>query len=212
MRGSKERLTYHPSQRIILPGQVSLELGEGALHQSLHLQPLLLGDPGAQAEALDAPSDPDPGGLDGDIVVNVAADLGGVHVAGVGGVRADAVVLLDDGVEHLGEVLVGVAVPGVDPAVLVVKVHRAGDGLGQGKAGGGLSNEIFSHNEIFFSNEIFSYRGVAGQLVPELLGDVLRHQGVLRLDLGEGGHDASVSGAVGGLKARGELREENTRC
>merc|ERR1719460_494926 len=132
-----------------------------------------LGDPGAQPEALNAPSDPDPGGLDGDIIVNVAADLGGVHVAGVGRVGADAVVLLDDGVEHLGKVLVGVSVPGIDPAVLVVKVHRTGDGLGQGEPGGGGS--------------------VAGQLVPQLLGDVLRHQGVGRLDLGEGRHDASVS-------------------
>ena len=63
-----------------------------------------------------------------------------------------------------------------------------------------VAYQIFSHNEIFFSNEIFSYRAVAGQLVPELLGDVLRHQGVGRLDLGEGRHDASVSGAGGGLK------------
>ena len=35
-----------------------------------------------------------PGGLDGDIVVNVALDLGEVHVGGVGGVGRDAMVLL----------------------------------------------------------------------------------------------------------------------
>ena len=91
-------------------------------------------------------------------------------------------VLLDDGVKHLGKVLVGVSVPGVDAAVLVIKVHGTSDGLGQGEARrGGL---------------------VGGKLVPHLLGDVLGHQGVLGLDLREGRHDATDSGveAAGGLK------------
>ena len=35
-----------------------------------------------------------PGGLDGDVVVNVADDLGSVHVAGVGRVSRDSMVLL----------------------------------------------------------------------------------------------------------------------
>ena len=67
---------------------------------------MLLGDAGAQTETLDAPADPDPGGLHGDVIVNVAADLGGVHVAGVGRVSTNGVVLLNDGVEDLGKVLV----------------------------------------------------------------------------------------------------------
>ena len=35
-----------------------------------------------------------PGGLDGDVIVNVADDLGCVHVAGVGRVSRDSMVLL----------------------------------------------------------------------------------------------------------------------
>ena len=35
--------------------------------------------------------------------VNVALDLGCVHVAGVLGVGGDAMVLLDEGVEHISE-------------------------------------------------------------------------------------------------------------
>jgi hypothetical protein len=38
--------------------------------------------------------------------VDVALDLGGVHVAGVYGVGRDAMVLLDEGVEHFSKYLV----------------------------------------------------------------------------------------------------------
>ena len=61
--------------------------------------------------------------------------------------------------------LVGVPVSGVDTAVLVVKLDGAGDGLGEGELGGGGDGP--------------------GQLLPQGLGDVLGHQGVLGLDLGE---------------------------
>ena len=59
-------------------------------------------------------------------------------------------------VEHLGAVLVGVAVSGVNAAVRVIEVDSAGDGLGQGEARGGGP--------------------VPGELVPLLLGDVISHQ------------------------------------
>ena len=42
-------------------------------------------------------------------------------------------IYLDQRVEHVGEVLVGVPVTGVDAAVLVVELDGAGDGLGQGE-------------------------------------------------------------------------------
>ena len=44
---------------------------------------------------------PDPSGVDGGGWVDGALDLAGVHVAGVGGVGRDAMVLLDQGVEHV---------------------------------------------------------------------------------------------------------------
>ena len=61
--------------------------------------------------------------------------------------------------------LIRVPVSGVDTAVLVVKLDGAGDGLGEGELRGGGDGP--------------------GQLLPQRLGDVLGHQGVLGLDLGE---------------------------
>jgi len=39
------------------------------------------------------------------------------------------VVLLDEGIKHNGEVLVGVPVAGIDTTVLIVKFNRDRDGL-----------------------------------------------------------------------------------
>ena len=49
------------------------------------------------------------------------------------GISADSMVLLDQGIEDLGEVLVRVLVSSVDAAVLVVKLDSTGDGLGEGE-------------------------------------------------------------------------------
>ena len=61
--------------------------------------------------------------------------------------------------------LVRVPISGVDATVLVIKLDSTGDGLGQGEAAGGGDGP--------------------GQLLPQGLGHVLGHQGVLGLDLGE---------------------------
>ena len=83
-------------------------------------------------------------------------------------------VLLDQGVEHRGKVLVGVPVTSVDTAVLVVELDGTGAGLGDGEVAG-LGLDVL-------------------HLVPPLLGDVLGDQGVLGLDVGEFSRhvDASV--------------------
>ena len=49
------------------------------------------------------------------------------------GVSADSMVLLDQGIEDLGEILVRVLVSSVDAAVLVVKLDSTSDGLGEGE-------------------------------------------------------------------------------
>ena len=122
-------LLVHAEQRVVVALQVAGKLPEGRLHQGLHVESLLLGDSGREAESLDAAADADPHGLDGSPGVDVADDLVGVHVGGVGEVRLKAMVLQDDGLEDVLEVLVGVGIAGVDAAVLVVEVDGASDGL-----------------------------------------------------------------------------------
>merc|ERR1712045_352062 len=152
----------HASERVVLASQVAGQLGQSVGHQLLNVNSLLLGDAGGQTEPVNVATNTDTGGVDGHAGLDVSLDLLEVHVGGVLGVSGDAVVLLDDGIEDLGEVLVGVPVSGVDTAVLVVELNGAGSGLGQGEATG-LGLDVLDY-------------------VPSLLGDVLGHQGVGRLD------------------------------
>ena len=46
-------------------------------------------------------------------------------------VGGDAMVLLDQRIKHVREDLVRISVSGVDTAMLVVKLHGTGDGLGE---------------------------------------------------------------------------------
>merc|ERR1719210_2435825 len=157
-------LLVHSGQGGVGAGKVAGQLGEGVLQKALNSQPLLLGDAGGQTEAIDGTSNPDTGGVDGHLSVDVALDLLDVHVGGVLGVSRDAMVLLDDGVEHLGEVLVAIPVSGVDGA-LAARLEGAASSLG----------------------------GDVLQFVPPLLGHVLGDQGVGRLDFGEfAGHDVTL--------------------
>ena len=89
-----------------------------------------------------------PGGMDRSLGVNVAIDLGDVHVAGVNTVSRDSMVVLDDGVEHVSENLVGVPVSSIDTTMLVVELNSTGNGLakgeftGLGHSPGQILNEI----------------------------------------------------------------------
>merc|ERR1719458_800918 len=166
-------LLVHASQGVVGTGEVTGQLGEGALQQALNSQPLVLGDARGQTEAINGTSNPDTGGVDGHLGVDVALDLLDVHVGGVLGVSRDAMVLLDEGVEDLGEVLVAIPVSGVDAAVLVVELDGALAARLEGAAGG-LGGDVL-------------------QFVPLLLGHVLGDQGVGGQDGGEfAGHDVTL--------------------
>merc|ERR1719411_485116 len=123
----------HPGEGVVLASQVAGQLGQGVGHQLLHVNSLLLGDSGGQTEPVNVATNTDTGGVDGHAGLDVSLDLLEVHVGGVLGVGGDAVILLDDGIEDLGEVLVGVPVSGVDTAVLVVELNGAGSSLGDGE-------------------------------------------------------------------------------
>merc|ERR1719310_770195 len=155
----------HASKRIVLASKVTGQLGQSGGHHLLDVNSLLLGDSGGETESVNITSDTNTGGVDWDSGLDVADDLLGVHVGGVLGIGRDTVVVLDDGIEDLGEVLVGVPITSVDTAVLVVELDGTGAGLGDGEAAG-LGLDVLD-------------------FVPSLLGHVLGHQGVGGLDDGE---------------------------
>jgi len=156
---------FHAGKRIVFSGKISGELGKSAAHQLLNIDTLLLGDSGGETESINATSNTDTSGVNGDSSLDVAGDLGSVHVGGVLGVRADSMVVLDDGIKDLGEIFVAVPVASVYAAVLVVELNGAGAGLGNGETAGGSLDVL--------------------DFVPSLLGHVLGHQRVLGLDFGE---------------------------
>merc|ERR1719277_102224 len=155
----------HTSERIVVTSKIIGELAKGAAHQLLNINTLLLGDSGGETEAINAATNTDTGGVDWDSLIDVSSDLGSIHVRGVLSISADSVVVLDDGIEDLGEVFVAIPISSVDTAVLVVKLDSASAGLGDSEAAG-LGLDVLD-------------------AVPSLLGHVLGHQGVLGLDFGE---------------------------
>jgi len=156
-------LLVHASQGEVLSSEITGELTEGALHEVLNAYALVLGDAGGKTEAVNAAANADPDGVDRDFRVDVALDLLNFHVGGVDSIGGDTVVFLDDGIEDILEILVGIPVTSIDTAVLVIELDSAGDGLSEGEArSGGL---------------------VVSKLLPPFLGDVLGHQGVLALDV-----------------------------
>merc|ERR1712055_247926 len=100
------------------------------------------GDARRQTESIDGATNTDPARVNRNILSNIALNLVHIHVGGVPGRGADSMVLLDQGVEHRGEVLVGVPVTSVDTAVLVVEINSASNGLSKGESRGLGSDAI----------------------------------------------------------------------
>merc|ERR1719336_3024085 len=173
-------LLIHTSKGVVLSSEVSGEVLDRVDHQLLNSNTLLLGDSGGKTEAIDETANTDSARVDGNIFVDVALNLAGIHVGSVLGRGADSVVFADERVEDGSKVLVRVPVTGVDAAVLVVELNSASDGLDEGEAGGlGLDSL---------------------ELLPLVLGDVLGNEGVLGLDGGErsvglGRHGLVLAGA-----------------
>jgi len=155
----------HTSKRIVVTSKIIGELAKSAAHQLLNINTLLLGDSGGETESINAATNTDTGGVDWSSGINVSSDLVDIHVRSVLSIRADSMVVLDDGIEDLGEVLVAIPISSIDTAVLVVKFNSTGASLGNGEATG-LGLDILDS-------------------VPSLLGHVLGDQGVLGLDFGE---------------------------
>jgi len=161
-------LLIHTGQGVVGTSQVTFHFGESVLHQSLNIDTLLFGDAGGKTESLDGAADTDSARVDRYISLNIASDLGGVHVRGVLKVRRESMVLADEGVEDISEVNIGVLITSIDTAMLVVEFNGAGNSLGQGELRGLGDNLV--------------------ELVPFVFSHVLGNQGVLGLDFGERSH------------------------
>merc|ERR1711936_443680 len=172
----------HSSQGVVLSSKVGREALDSVDHQLLNSSTLLLGDTGRQTKSINRATNTDSARVNRGISNNISLELAGIHVGGVPGRGADSVVLLDQGVEHRGEVLVGVPVTSVDTAVLVVKLNSAGDGLDEGESRSlGLDSL---------------------ELLPFILGDILGNKRVLGLNVRErsvclGSHRLVVARARG---------------
>ena len=148
----------HASEWVVLASKISFQLGQSIGHHLLNVDSLLLGDSGGETESINITSNTDTGGVDGDSGFNVTLDLLWVHVGGVLGIGGDAVVVLDDGIEDLGEILVGVPVTSVDSTMLVIEFDSTGNSLTKSKSRGGSLDRA--------------------ELVPDRLGHILGDQGL----------------------------------
>ena len=70
-----------------------------------------------------------PGDIDGCLFVDVALNLGSIHIWGVFEILREAMVLKDDWVEGILDHLIGVLLASVDVAVLVIELDGTGNGL-----------------------------------------------------------------------------------
>lgn len=119
----------HSQKGKVLASQVIGQLIKSTLHEILNFQPLLLGDSRRQSKAIDAASNADTGGLDRGIRVDIAIDLGGIHVGSMLEVLSQSMVFSDDGIEDISKVDIRISITSVDTTMLVIKLNSASDGL-----------------------------------------------------------------------------------
>jgi len=96
----------HASEWVVLASKISIESLKGRGHHLLNVNSLLLGDSGGETESINITSNTDTGRVNWHSWLNVANNFLWVHVRGVLGISGDSVVVLDDGIEDLGEILV----------------------------------------------------------------------------------------------------------
>merc|ERR1719268_155423 len=89
-------LLIHTSKGVVLSSKVRGEVLDGVDHQLLNADTLLLGDSGGKTKTVDGASNTDSARVDGNIFVDVALNLAGIHVGSVLGRGADSVVFADE--------------------------------------------------------------------------------------------------------------------
>lgn len=161
----------HASQRVELALKLALESGEGGANLGLHLLVLGLGQAGVERVSLHGAAATHASGdhvLVGGINVTEGGNISEVGGRVLVGLLEATMVVLDDGVEQVGEHCVGLGIGGVDAHTGVVVLQARLDNIQQGRLEGG------GHLVL--------------QVVEDLLGQVLLQQ-----RLGVGGSQLGIT-------------------
>merc|ERR1711936_118798 len=155
-------LLIHTSKRIIFTSKITSKLGKSIAHKFFNTNTLLFGDSRGETKSINVTANTDTSGMNWDVSINISSDLRSIHVRGMLGSGTDSMVLLNNSIEDLSKVLVGIPISSIDTAVLVIKLNSTGTCLGKGKVTG-LGLDVL-------------------HFVPPLLGHMLGHQGAGGLD------------------------------
>merc|ERR1719391_1438810 len=127
-------LLAHSSEREVRSGEVSFEVCKCLLHQVLNINSLLLGDSGRKSESIDIAADTNTSGVDWSLLADGSPDFACIHVACVGGIGSNTMVLLDQWIEHIRKDLVRVPISSINTTMLIVKLHGTSNGLCEGES------------------------------------------------------------------------------
>merc|ERR1711973_301960 len=104
--------------------------------------------------------------VDWTFLADGSPDFACIHVACVGGIGSNTMVLLDQWIKHIRKDLVRVPISSINTTMLIVELHGTSNGLCEGESGSGSLGTV--------------------ELLPDGLGHVLGDQGMLGLDFWEG--------------------------
>merc|ERR1711872_270184 len=100
----------------------------------LNINSLLLGDSGGKSESIDITSDTDTGRVDWSFLADGSPDFACIHVACVGGIGSNTMVLLDQWIEHIRKDLVRIPISSINTTMLIIKFQGTSNGLCEGES------------------------------------------------------------------------------
>ena len=120
---------FHTQKWEVLASQIIRQLFESILHEILNLQSLFFGDSRRQSKTVDASANTDTSRLDWCIGVDIALDLGSVHVWSMFKFFIQTMVLTNDGSKDIGEINIGIRISSINATMLIVKFNSASNSL-----------------------------------------------------------------------------------
>ena len=120
---------FHTQKWEVLASQIIRQLFESILHEILNLQSLFFGDSRRQSKTVDASANTDTSRLDWCIGVDIALDLGSVHVWSMFEFFIQTMVLTNDGSKDIGKINIGIRISSINATMLIVKLNSASNSL-----------------------------------------------------------------------------------